>query len=248
VGNLSTPFLNSSLSLSPNSRLAMISGERFDNINYWQDTSNTAEPKFKLMTDSLFKINMRAISGFPSGRTKAVIQKLFNSDQERLVVSNANGKVYIFNHIDKLMMSVKPALIDSIDLMQGQYTLSNGGFGITMADIDGDNKPELLAGNPQGGLVLFKNQIVADGIQTASNPFYQISCYPNPTQQILHVKSNNYRIINSIAIFNMMGKCLLEQNVGKNNTTINLIDLANGVYTLRVNTEEGIFYQKISKQ
>jgi hypothetical protein len=117
-----------------------------------------------------------------------------------------------------------------------------------MADIDGDNKPELLAGNPQGGLVLFKNQIVADGIQTASNPFYQISCYPNPTQQILHVKSNNYRIINSIAIFNMMGKCLLEQNVGKNNTTINLIDLANGVYTLRVNTEEGIFYQKISKQ
>jgi hypothetical protein len=46
----------------------------------------------------------------------------------------------------------------------------------------------------------------------------------------------------------MMGKCLLEQNVGKNNTTINLIDLANGVYTLRVNTEEGIFYQKISKQ
>jgi hypothetical protein len=248
VGNLSTPFLNSSLSLSPNSRLAMISGERFDNINYWQDTSNTAEPKFKLMTDSLFKINMRAISGFPSGRTKAVIQKLFNSDQERLVVSNANGKVYIFNHIDKLMMSVKPALIDSIDLMQGQYTLSNGGFGISMADIDGDNKPELLAGNPQGGLVLFKNQIVADGIQTASNPFNQISCYPNPTQQILHVKSNNYRIINSIAIFNMMGKCLLEQNVGKNNTTINLIDLANGVYTLRVNTEEGIFYQKISKQ
>ena len=248
VGNLSTPFLNSSLSLSPNSRLAMISGERFDNINYWKDTSNTAEPKFKLMTDSLFKINMRAVSGFPSGRTTAVIQKLFNSDQERLVVSNANGKVYIFNHIDKLMMSVKPALIDSIDLMQGQYTLSNGGFGISMADIDGDNKPELLAGNPQGGLVLFKNQIVADGIQTASNPFYQISCYPNPTQQILHVKSNNYRIINSIAIFNMMGKCLLEQNVGKNNTTINLIDLANGVYTLRVNTEEGIFYQKISKQ
>ena len=246
IGNLSTPFLNTSL--SSNARLSMIAGERFDNINYWQDTSNTAEPKFKLMTDSLFKINMRAISGFPSGRTTAVIQKLFNSDRERLVVSNANGKVYIFNHIDNLMMSVGPAVIDSINLMQGQYTLSNGGFGITMADIDGDNKPELLAGNPQGGLVLFKNQITPDGIQTVSNTFNPISCYPNPTQQNLHVKSNNYTSIISIEIFNMMGKSLMQQKIGKNTTTLNLIDLANGVYTLKVNTESGIFYQKISKQ
>ena len=246
IGNLSTPFLNTSL--SSNARLAMISGERFDNINYWQDTSNTAEPKFKLMTDSLFKINMRAVSGFPSGRTTAVIQKLFNSDRERLVVSNANGKVYIFNHIDNLMMSVGPTVVDSINLMQGQYTLSNGGFGITMADIDGDNKPELLAGNPQGGLVLFKNQITPDGIKTVSNSLNPISCYPNPTQQILHVKSNNYEPIISVEIFNMMGKSMLHQKVGNNATTINLIDLANGVYTLKVNTESGIFYQKISKQ
>jgi hypothetical protein len=246
IGNLSTPFLNTSL--SSNARLSMIAGERFDNINYWQDTSNTAEPKFKLMTDSLFKINMRAVSGFPSGRTTAVIQKLFNSDRERLMVSNANGKVYIFNHIDNLMMSVGPAVIDSINLMQGQYTLSNGGFGITMADIDGDNKPEVLAGNPQGGLVLFKNQITPDGIQTVSNTFNPISCYPNPTQQNLHVKSNNYTSIISIEIFNMMGKSLMQQKVGKNTTTLNLIDLANGVYTLKLNTESGIFYQKISKQ
>jgi hypothetical protein len=246
IGNLSTPFLNTSL--SSNTRLTMLSGERFDNINYWQDTSNTAEPKFKLMTDSLFKINMRAVSGFPSGRTTAVIQKLFNSDRERLVVSNANGKVYIFNHIDNLMMSVGPAVVDSINLMQGQYTLSNGGFGITMADIDGDNKPELLAGNPQGGLVLFKNQITPDGIKTVSNSLNPISCYPNPTQQILHVKSNNYAPIISVEIFNMMGKSMLHQKLGNNATTINLIDLANGVYTLKVNTESGIFYQKISKQ
>jgi hypothetical protein len=191
---------------------------------------------------------MRAVSGFPSGRTTAVIQKLFNSDRERLVVSNANGKVYVFNHIDNLMISVGPAVIDSIELMQGQYTLSNGGFGITMADIDGDNKPELLAGNPQGGLVLFKNQITPDGIQTVSNTLNRISCYPNPTQQILHVKSNNYAPIISVEIFNMIGKSMLHQKVGNNATTINLIDLANGVYTLKVNTESGIFYQKISKQ
>ena len=248
VGNLSTPFLNTSLNNSPNSRLAMISGERFDNINYWQDTSKTAEPKFKLMTDSLFKINMRAVSGFPSGRTTAVIQKLFNSDQERLVVSNANGKVYIFNHIDKLMMSVGPAVIDSINLMQGQYTLSNGGFGITMADIDGDNKPELLAGNPQGGLVLFKNQITPDGIQPINQISNRIVCYPNPSKNFIRLRSTNNVKINDCTLLNQLGQIILQEQINANTIELNLNTIPNGIYTLKITTADGIQFEKIIKQ
>ena len=248
VGNLSTPFLNTSLNNSPNSRLAMISGERFDNINYWQDTSKTAEPKFKLMTDSLFKINMRAVSGFPSGRTTAVIQKLFNSDQERLVVSNANGKVYIFNHIDKLMMSVSPAVIDSINLMQSQYTLSNGGFGITMADIDGDNKPELLAGNPQGGLVLFKNQITPDGIQPINQISNRIVCYPNPSKNFIRLRSTNNVKINDCTLLNQLGQIILQEQINANTIELNLNTIPNGIYTLKITTAAGIQFEKIIKQ
>jgi hypothetical protein len=248
VGNLSTPFLNTSLSMSPNARLAMISGERFDNINYWQDTSKTAEPKFKLMTDSLFKINMRAVSGFPSGRTTTVIQKLFNSDQERLVVSNANGKVYIFNHIDKLMMSVGPAVIDSINLMQGQYTLSNGGFGITMADIDGDNKPELLAGNPQGGLVLFKNQITPDGIKQTQLSQSTVKYYPNPTSHLLQLQSITNNKIKACILMNQLGQSIIQQNIDAIAGELNVSSIPNGIYTLKITTAAGIQFEKIIKQ
>ena len=248
VGNLSTPFLNTSLSMSPNSRLAMISGERFDNINYWQDTSNTAEPKFKLKSDSLFKINMRAVSGFPSGRTTAIIQKLFNSDQERLVVSNANGKVYIFNHIDKLMLSVGPAVIDSIDLMQGQYTLSNGGFGITMADIDGDNKPELLAGNPQGGLVLFKNQITPYGIKQTQLSQSTVKCYPNPTSHLLQLQSITNNKIKACTLMNQLGQSIIQQNIDAIAGELNVSAIPNGVYILKIATTDGIQFEKIIKQ
>ena len=248
IGNLSTPFLNTSLSMSPNSRLAMISGERFDNINYWQDTSNTAEPKFKLISDSLIKINMRAVSGFPSGRTTAVIHKLFNSDQERLVVSNANGKVYIFNHIDKLMMSVGPAVIDSINLMQGQYTLSNGGFGITMADIDGDNKPELLAGNPQGGLVLFKNQITPDGIKQTQLSQSTVKYYPNPTSHLLQLQSITNNKINACNLMNQLGQSIIQQNIDAFAGELNVSSIPNGVYILKITTANGIQFEKIIKQ
>ncbi len=246
VGNLSTPFLNNTL--SANSRLAMISGERFDNINYWQDTSSTAEPKFKLITDSLFKINMRAVSGFPSGRTTAVIQKLFSADRERLVVSNANGKVYIFNHIDQLLLSLGPVLIDSINLIQGQYTLSNGGFGISMADIDGDNKPELLAGNPQGGLVLFKNQTIPDGIQQADQFKKHIICYPNPSKNFIKLYSTEHIKINAFTILNQLGQIILQEQINANAVEINLTTIPNGIYTLSISTEAGIQFEKIIKQ
>jgi hypothetical protein len=248
IGNLSTPFLNTSLSMSPNSRLAMISGERFDNIIYWLDTSNTAEPKFKLISDSLIKINMRAVSGFPSGRTTAVIHKLFNSDQERLVVSNANGKVYIFNHIDKLMMSVGPAVIDSINLMQGQYTLSNGGFGITMADIDGDNKPELLAGNPQGGLVLFKNQITPDGIKQTQLSQSTVKYYPNPTSHLLQLQSITNNKIKACTLMNQLGQSIIQQNIDAFAGELNVSSIPNGVYILKITTANGIQFEKIIKQ
>lgn len=248
VGNLSTPFLNTSLNNSPNSRLAMISGERFDNINYWQDTSKTAEPKFKLMTDSLFKINMRAVSGFPSGRTTAVIQKLFSADRDRLVVSNANGKVYIFNHIDQLKMSLGPLLIDSINLIQGQYTLSNGGFGMSMADIDGDNKPELIAGNPQGGLVLFKNQIMPDGIQPINQISNRIVCYPNPSKNFIRLRSIDNVKINDCTLLNQLGQIILQEQINANTIELNLNTIPNGIYTLKITTAAGIQFEKIIKQ
>lgn len=248
VGNLSTPFLNTILNNSPNSRLAMISGERFDNINFWQDTSKTAEPKFKLMTDSLFKINMRAVSGFPSGRTTAVIQKLFSADRDRLVVSNANGKVYIFNHIDQLTMSLGPLLIDSINLIQGQYTLSNGGFGMSMADIDGDNKPELIAGNPQGGLVLFKNQIMPDGIQPINQISNRIVCYPNPSKNFIRLRSTDNVKINDCTLLNQLGQIILQEQINANTIELNLNTIPNGIYTLKITTAEGIQFEKIIKQ
>ena len=191
---------------------------------------------------------MRAVSGFPSGRTTAVIQKLFNSDQERLVVSNANGKVYIFNHIDKLMMSVGPAVIDSINLMQGQYTLSNGGFGITMADIDGDNKPELLAGNPQGGLVLFKNQIMPDGIQPINQISNRIVCYPNPSKNFIRLRSTDNVKINDCTLLNQLGQIILQEQINANTIELNLNTIPNGVYTLKITTAAGIQFEKIIKQ
>ncbi|MEN9370070.1 MAG: hypothetical protein RI952_935 [Bacteroidota bacterium] len=246
VGNLSTPFLNNNL--SANTRQAMISGERFDNINYWQDTSSTVEPKFKLITDSLFKINMRAVSGFPSGRTTAVIQKLFSADRERLVVSNANGKVYIFNHIDQLLMSLGPVLIDSINLIQGQYTLSNGGFGMSMADIDGDNKPELIAGNPQGGLVLFKNQIMPDGIQPINQIRNRIVCYPNPSKNFIRLRSTENVKINDCTLLNQLGQIILQEQINASTIELNLNTIPNGIYTLKITTAEGIQFEKIIKQ
>jgi hypothetical protein len=146
------------------------------------------------------------------------------------------------------MMSVGPAVIDSINLMQGQYTLSNGGFGITMADIDGDNKPELMAGNPQGGLVLFKNQIIPDGINQTQLSHSTIKCYPNPTSHLLHLQSITNNKIKACSLMNQLGQSILQQNIDAIAAELNVSEIPNGVYILKIITADGIQFEKIIKQ
>ena len=95
---------------------------------------------------------------------------------------------------------------------------------------------------------LFCTFTSADGLEALTKDISQSYTIIYNKMFVLHVKSNNYASIISVEMFNMIGKSMLHHNVGNNATTINLIDLANGVYTLKVNTESGIFYQKISKQ
>ncbi len=244
LGNLSTPYL---FDYNNDNKLEIISGERFDNVNLLIDTSSNNIPKYKIQTDSLAKINARNFVGYPSGRTTTLAKKLFPSDSFRLLVSNANGKVYVFSPL-LLDPTVKNNIpVDSINLGAGIFTQSNGGFGISMADIDGDNKPELISGTPQGGLILFKNQTSAVGIENVKiENSSKIKCFPNPNSGKLTVQSES--IIYQIEVIDQLGKTLQSVKSNALSIQIDLNEFQNGIYYLKVKTEEGIQFKIIYKQ
>ena len=67
----------------------------------------------------------------------------------------------------------------------------------------------------------------------------ELSFYPNPAKDILSIEGD----YNSIDIYDVSGKLVLTSEYNNN---INVSSLANGIYTLNINTEKGTQIQKIT--
>lgn len=70
----------------------------------------------------------------------------------------------------------------------------------------------------------------------------QIAVYPNPIRTELTINYSGN--IEQIEIYNNLGQLILETN----ETTIDLNELSNGIYTLRMLTDEGLVIEKIVKE
>ena len=71
-----------------------------------------------------------------------------------------------------------------------------------------------------------------------------VSIYPNPATTVLNVVAEGY---NTIEVINLLGQTVYTCNA-TNNTQINVSNLRNGVYFVRVNGEKGTTTQKFIKK
>jgi len=71
----------------------------------------------------------------------------------------------------------------------------------------------------------------------------KISVYPNPTADLININTKNNSNI-EVEIFSATGTFLLASN----SPSINISKLSEGIYTLKINTGEEIYYEKILKK
>jgi uncharacterized delta-60 repeat protein len=68
--------------------------------------------------------------------------------------------------------------------------------------------------------------------------------YPNPVKDILHLQLNNFSTLQSVKIYDLQGKIVLQDT--KDN--LNLSNLSNGLYLIKVITSDGEFTKKFIKE
>jgi len=73
-----------------------------------------------------------------------------------------------------------------------------------------------------------------------------ISIYPNPTSGQLTIDNGELKI-NSMEIFDVLGKKQKSRKAEEQNIVLDISDLANGVYFLKISTEKGMVTKKIVK-
>lgn len=68
--------------------------------------------------------------------------------------------------------------------------------------------------------------------------------YPNPANNVLNINANAN--INRVEVYNMMGQMVANYNVNEMSTQINTTAFANGVYTVKIATENGTTTKKFT--
>lgn len=243
VGNFSIPFV---YDFNGDGKNDIAVGERYDNINLIENIGTVNAPNYAITTDSLYKINLKIFGNYPNGRAKLVVSKIRPNENPRVILSNANGKIYIMDEVNSNINKKMSQATDSIDLNSGIFSFSNGGFVFSMADLTNDSKPEIIVGTPQGGLLLYKNNSLNVGLDQQSKRKIA-NVYPNPFNEYLTISSNNNELLTEISIIDLNGKEIHKENVNKRSTTISTKQLINGMYIVRIKTSNEVSFEKLLK-
>jgi len=75
-----------------------------------------------------------------------------------------------------------------------------------------------------------------------------INIYPNPANNILYIEGVFDNSNNNLQIYNSLGSLIISKQITQNITTIDISQLSNGVYFVKILSDNFIYKQKIIKQ
>ncbi len=107
-------------------------------------------------------------------------------------------------------------------------------------------KVTLIEGNfPCGSTpatVSYYDRSTATAIHEKSEERHDIDVYPNPTvgNIVIHSRKGG-----SVEIFNCTGQIIFDRNIGAGPNDVNLNELPKGIYNIKIQESEDVYYKKI---
>ncbi|MBU2650757.1 MAG: T9SS type A sorting domain-containing protein [Bacteroidetes bacterium] len=234
VGDFSTPFW---IDIDEDGLTDLIIGEKAGTLNYYRNTGTAQSASYSLEDDFWGEINVTdpMISNF--GYSTPF---LFYDQQGRLdlVVGSEQGSIFYFPNVLAHTGNPFPPSDSLFSLISNQpfEILKGWRMSATLADIDQDNKMEMICGNLSGGMHFYPdvNQPVVNGNQE-NQINNRVQVFPNPANDNLGISLNPGMLPANISFVDSRGKVLikwLEKN--QLHSHIDISNFVNGVYFLEV--------------
>lgn len=198
-------------------------GKTDGTIQYLRNAGTIAAP--------VFQLQIQNVGGFGYDRlvgARSLVVADLNGDQKNELVIAANGGqvlVYAFpSQLDKALI-----LLDSLP----GVGIVGRGLVAAMADLDGDQLPDLMLGSVAGGLRYLKNtsqKVVITGVtEEPTGPW----AFPNPTDRYVTIHAP---YTGRVELLSLSGQLVLPgQSVrADTETTVDLGSLPSGTYLLRL--------------
>ncbi len=115
---------------------------------------------------------------------------------------------------------------------------------VIAADIDNDGDMDVIASSQNDDKIAWYENLTILGVE--ENQIDTIKIYPNPTEGLLYIDANNTESIVSATIFDILGKKVLQ--LDGNTEQVDISNLQNGMYFLRIANMSGEVVKKIIKE
>lgn len=204
----------------------LIGRYNFGTILYYRNAGTATVPVFQLQNQTFGGFTT---DDFVYAKARSLVVADLNGDQKNELIAAAdNGTVRVYQFPDRPDQSF--TLIDSL----ASVGLPGKGLIAAVADLDGDQLPDLMLGSSAGGLRYLKNtsqKVVVTGVieEEPTSPWV----FPNPTDRYLTVRPH---YDGRIELVSLSGQSMLPIQAVKTDveTILDLGSLADGTYLLRL--------------
>ena len=175
-----------------------------------------------------------------TGRNPSLAIADFDQDgKDDLLLINNNGILEVYSDI---RANYNKSIIPKINIIEfglnGSLYAKNWGNGVflSIADLNGDRKPDVALGSAGGGVSLLHNSTPKEALPLERSPKVLLS--PNPTGKYLYFSANQKGILE---FYTYTGKKIADfvLNQEKNEWVIDVRNWANGMYIVRYTPEKG---------
>ena len=100
-----------------------------------------------------------------------------------------------------------------------------------------------------GGYLYLDNIVLTQNFPLSRNEFstFESRVYPNPSSDTWTISTPNNKI-NSVEVFNVLGKKVISQNFNSDEASISVQSLASGIYLARLTTNSGVKTMKLIRE
>ncbi|MEO8151364.1 MAG: FG-GAP-like repeat-containing protein [Bacteroidia bacterium] len=239
VGNYSMPC---AVDLDRDGLLDLVIGRRSGRLSYYRNTGTVTNPVFPALptVDTLGGIILHDISYPVTGYAAPYIYD--DSGTYKMFIGDEGGELLLYDSIEGNINGTWHLAKTIINKTEGKYTT------VAANDLNNDGFIDLAVGNWSGGLGIFYQQNPSAIAEMNAENVFNFSVMPNPAGNTASIHIADKLIINNhlkLLISDQLGRTILNQNIQQNVTTINTVQLNDGIYYLKVYDENYCVTKKL---
>lgn len=219
-----------------NTRIFSIETADFDNDNYddFIIAEAWANVHFFQNKQDTFEIMYEGSNIGSAFQSKAI--DINNDNLTDLIVAAFSGNIYLYMNEGNFQFEEISANIDYVD----------GNYGLAVGDFDNDGNIDMAYGKDPVYIAFNVKDVF--GVNSINSSIFKkvVDIYPNPSSIDLNI--DNLKIGTIISIYSLSGQKLKKTIANSKNIKMNIFDLADGVYIIKISEGNETYFEKVIKK